>query len=184
DRGRRRALQHLDLVDVRRVQVGDAIHGVVLIRCVATGGGGRDRVQVVADRVVADDDAVHDDQGVDRRVDRGDPAQVDLHTAAGLAVPTTATLAPAIALPSRLPVTFPAMARCCAARVPPNTRPTHTNTMRCATIPPSRSWFSTERRVVPDTLRADWPTRKPGGNPRCYEGFSAAPAAGARRSTP
>src|SRR5207247_3693809 len=83
DRGRRRALQHLDLVDVRRVQVGDAVHGVVLIRRVPPGRGGRDRVQVVADRVVADDDAVHDDQGVNRRVDRGDAAQVDLHAAAG-----------------------------------------------------------------------------------------------------
>src|SRR5207247_8913226 len=74
---------HLDLVDVRRVQVGDAVHGVVLIRRVPPGRGGRDRVQVVADRVVADDDAVHDDQGVNRRVDRGDAAQVDLHAAHG-----------------------------------------------------------------------------------------------------
>src|SRR2546427_4290764 len=94
---------------------------------------------------------------------------------ASIVDPITATLAPAIGLPSRLPVTLPVMGRCCAASAPPTNRPTHTSRVRYATIPPSPSWFRTGLRGRSDTMPPESPTRKP-PKPSAGRGFSRTPS--------
>src|SRR5207247_2826768 len=82
--------------------------------------------------------------------------------AASRAVPTTATVAPATGLPSRLPVTFPVMGRCWAARVPPNRSPAHTNRVRCTTIPSHHWWFNANDVTFPIPCPANGQPARPG----------------------
>ena len=78
----RGTLQDFDVLDVRRVEVGDTVDRLVLaVRDAATGRG--DGVQTVQDDGVADDHAVDDVERAGIGVDRRRAAELHLHTAAG-----------------------------------------------------------------------------------------------------
>jgi hypothetical protein len=82
DRRRRGALQHLDALDVVRVEIADAIDAVVLRRRVGARGGAEDGVGARLEHVVADDDAVHHVERIGGAVDGGHAAEAHLHAAA------------------------------------------------------------------------------------------------------
>jgi len=82
DGGRRGRLQHLDVLDVVRVQVGKTIDGLVLRRR-RRAAGARDRRQTAVDRVVGIDHAVDDEQRITGGIDRRRATNLDLEAAAG-----------------------------------------------------------------------------------------------------
>ncbi len=80
DRRGRSPLQDLDVRNVGRVQIGDAVDGVVLALRVAAGARRGDRVHVAGDRVIRDDQPVHHDERIDAAVDGRNAAQCNLPT--------------------------------------------------------------------------------------------------------
>ena len=82
DCGRRRALQHLDALDIVWVEIGDAVDGVVLVRGVAPCSRGCDGIHVARDGIIRDHYPVYHDEWIDARVNGRHAAQVDLAAAA------------------------------------------------------------------------------------------------------
>jgi len=83
DRGGASALEHLDLLDVLRVDVRDAVDRVVLVLRVAARLRCGHRVGAVGDGHVAYHDAVHHVQRLQVTDDGGHAAEVDLNATAG-----------------------------------------------------------------------------------------------------
>src|SRR5258708_2036072 len=77
---RRRTFEHLDAVDVSRVEVGDAVHLLVLARGDAATRSAY-RVQAVRVGVVVDDDAVDDIERLVRAIDSIAAANLHLNAA-------------------------------------------------------------------------------------------------------
>src|SRR5437868_2455060 len=82
NRAGRGTLEHLDALDVVRVDVSGTIDALILGRPEISPRGLGDRVQTVGDLGVIDDHAIDDVEREEARVDRRDPAQLDLHTTA------------------------------------------------------------------------------------------------------
>src|SRR5690242_10294210 len=81
DRRRRRRLQDLDVLDVVRIDVGQAVDRLVLRRVGRTARA-RDRRQAAGDRRVRYDDAVDDVERIAGAENRRRAADLDLHAAA------------------------------------------------------------------------------------------------------